>query len=127
MDIRSTSINYCSQLIDYYDIHYYPQADNVNSHATDATTSALRLRSVKSLYDPSYVDGMFPLSDIIVANFVAESWINDKIYLIPRFKQLIATYASWMMFSISEYNFGEEGIASGLAQAEALAVSYKVI
>src|SRR5213076_1745078 len=45
------------RLVDYLDIHYYPQAPGVAlSNDESAGTSALRLRSLKSLYDPAYVD-----------------------------------------------------------------------
>src|SRR4029434_8958709 len=51
------------RLLDYFDLHYYPQADGVSlSPAGNAATQALRLRSTRALWDPSYVD---------------ESWIKD--------------------------------------------------
>ncbi|HTQ79566.1 MAG TPA: glycoside hydrolase family 44 protein, partial [Thermoanaerobaculia bacterium] len=68
------------RLVDYLDVHYYPQADNVSlTNDESTTTSALRLRTLKSLYDPSYVD---------------ESWIGqatgEAVMLIPRLKAWIA-------------------------------------
>ena len=97
------------QLIDYLDFHYYPQADNVSlSDDESATTSALRLRSLKGLYDPTYVD---------------ESWIGKTVYLIPRAKQWIADRFPGMKLAITEYNWGgDNGPSSTLAHAEALAI-----
>src|SRR5262249_23159174 len=43
------------RLVDYLDIHYYPQANGV-ALTDDESVAALRLRTLKSLYDPSYID-----------------------------------------------------------------------
>lgn len=97
------------RLVDYLDVHYYPQSGNV-ALSNDETpgTAALRFRSLKSLYDPAYVD---------------ESWINDKIRLIPRMKEWIAAYLPGAKLAITEYNWGgDSGPTSALAQAEVLAI-----
>jgi Glycoside hydrolase family 44 len=97
------------RLLDYLDVHYYPQAANVTlSDDESAATSALRLRSLRSLYDPNYVD---------------ESWIGQPVELIPRMKQWIAGALPGTRLAISEYNWGnDDGPSSALAQAEALAI-----
>ncbi|HEY7512387.1 MAG TPA: glycoside hydrolase family 44 protein [Vicinamibacteria bacterium] len=107
------------KLLDYLDIHYYPQAPNVAlSDDESAATSALRLRTVKSLYDPAYLD---------------ESWINDMgmgpVRLIPRLRAWLdgrftgAAAAARPGLALSEYNWGhDDGVSSALAQAEVLAV-----
>lgn len=97
------------RLLDYLDVHYYPQAGNVAlSDDESAATSALRLRSLKGLYDPSYVD---------------ESWIGQAVDLIPRMKQWVAADLPGTRLAISEYNWGNDnGPSSALAQAEALAI-----
>ena len=57
------------RLLDYLDVHYYPQASSVFSAFTgDASIRAMRLRSTRSLWDQAYTD---------------ESWINEPVYLIP--------------------------------------------
>ena len=48
------------RLVDYLDLHYYPQDPNdaptdVAGDADDAATAARRLRSLKELYDPAWV------------------------------------------------------------------------
>lgn len=97
------------RLIDYADVHYYPQSNGVTLSDDESTaTSALRLRSLKSLYDPTYVD---------------ESWIGQPIRLIPRLKEWIAANYPGTKLAINEYNWGNDaGISSTLAQAEALAI-----
>jgi len=43
--------------VDYFDIHYYPQNDGIDD-GTSPANNAMRLRSVRSLYDPAYQDGI---------------------------------------------------------------------
>ena len=101
------------RILDYLDIHYYPQASGVALTADESIgTSALRLRTLKSLYDPTYLD---------------ESWIGtdvgQAVYLIPRMKAWIAASYPGTKLAISEYNWGsDDGISGALAQAEALAI-----
>lgn len=97
-----------SRSLDMVDVHYYPQADGVFSDKSDPTTQALRIRSVRSLWDPHYVD---------------ESWIATEVALIPRLRSWIASTYPGTGIAISEYNFGGEHDASGaVAQAEALGI-----
>ncbi len=96
------------RLVDVLDVHYYPQDGSALNDNEDATTSARRLRELKSLYDPTYVD---------------ESWIGQPVQLIPRMKALIAARCPGIGLAITEYNFGgDTGISSAIAQAEALAI-----
>ena len=95
-----------SRSLDLLDVHYYPQGSGVYSSASDPATQALRIRSVRSLYDPGYVD---------------ESWISTQIDLIPRLKQWIAQEYPGTGLAITEYNWGGEKDASGaVALAEVL-------
>jgi hypothetical protein len=97
------------RLIDDLDIHYYPQGTNIAlSDDESAASAAKRLRTVKSLYDPAYVD---------------ESWIGQPVRLIPRLKEWIAARLPGLGIAITEYNWGnDDGPSSALAQAEALAI-----
>ncbi|HYQ03509.1 MAG TPA: glycoside hydrolase family 44 protein [Polyangiaceae bacterium] len=92
--------------LDVLDVHYYPQGKNVYGTATDAEAAALRIRSTRSLWDPSYRD---------------ESWINDNVRLIPRLKEWVKLGYPGLAVSIGEYNFGGElHISGALALAEVL-------
>jgi hypothetical protein len=97
------------RVLDLLDLHYYPQAANVyggGKGGVDAKTAALRLRSTRSLWDPTYTD---------------ESWIKEPIRLLPRMKEWIDKNYPGRGISIGEWNFGGEGHVSGaLATAEAL-------
>jgi len=93
--------------VDYLDIHYYPQAEGVTLNDSEAS-AALRLRSLRSLWDPSYVD---------------DSWIDQPVMLIPRMKAIIAERSPGVKLAITEYHWGgDTGISSALAQAEVLAI-----
>jgi hypothetical protein len=97
-----------TRILDYFDLHYYPQAQGVALQgAGDADTQALRLRSTRSLWDASYKD---------------ESWINDTVRLIPRMKEWAARYPGTKT-SLGEYNWGAlDSINGALAQADVLGI-----
>lgn len=96
-----------TRLLDYVDIHYYPQSNGVSlSPAGDAATQALRLRSTRSLWDATYTD---------------ESWINENIRLLPRMKEWVANNYPGTKLAITEYNWGAlDHINGALAQADVL-------
>lgn len=97
------------RLVDQLDVHYYPQGTNVAlSNDESAGTSALRLRSLRGLYDPTYTD---------------ESWIGQPVHLIPRMKAWIAARLPGTKLALTEWNWGnDDGLSSALAHAEALAI-----
>ncbi|MBK7896748.1 MAG: glycoside hydrolase family 44 protein [Anaerolineaceae bacterium] len=98
-----------TRLLDYLDLHFYPQQSGValTSAGGDAT-QALRLRSTRALWDPTYVD---------------ESWINEPVELIPRMQDWIDTYYPGTKIAITEYNWGGlEHINGALAQADVLGI-----
>jgi hypothetical protein len=67
-------------------------------------TQLRRNRSTRSLWDPSYVD---------------ESWINDRVQLIPRLRNWVNTYYPGTGIGITEYNWGAEHHINGaIAQAD---------
>jgi Glycoside hydrolase family 44 len=107
-------------LVDYLDLHYYPQGQNVALNDDDSTATATRrLKSLKELYDPSWV---------------SDSWIGQDLDdtspyyygapdLIPRAKAWITQYCPGTKLAITEYNWGNDNTSSGaVAQAEALAI-----
>jgi hypothetical protein len=94
------------RLLDVLDVHYYPQAGGVYSGNADPATAALRLRSTRGLWDPTYKD---------------ESWIGEPVRLLPRLKEWVQQNYPGLAISIGEYNFGgEQHISGALALAEAL-------
>ena len=98
------------RLLDYLDIHFYPQQANValTKGGGTAATQAARLESTRSLWDRAYID---------------DSWINEEVYLIPRMREWIDEYYPGTKLAITEYNFGgTDHISGALAQADALGI-----
>lgn len=83
--------------LDVFSVHFYPQGGEF-SDAVDAATVGRRNRSTRQLWDP---------------NYVSESWIADKVMLIPRLKSWVNTYYPGTKTAITEYNWGAEGNMNG--------------
>ena len=64
-----------TKVLDILDVHYYPMADGVHSGQTDPATAARRIRSTRSLWDPTYKD---------------ESWIGERMRVLPLLREWIA-------------------------------------
>lgn len=96
------------RVIDYLDIHFYPQGGMALNDNETLAVSSRRLRSLRELWDPAYV---------------SESWINQPIALIPMLLQWINQYCPGTRLAITEYNWGgDNGLSSAVAQAEVLAL-----
>lgn len=97
------------RILDYLDFHYYPQASGVAlAPVGDTATRTLRLRSTRSLWDPTYTD---------------ESWIDEPVRLIPRMREWVDTYYPGTKLAIGEYNWGAlDHINGALAQADVLGI-----
>lgn len=94
--------------LDVLAVHFYPQAGGVADDRSTPALDALRLRSTRGLWDPTYTD---------------ESWIKTPVMLIPRLKQWVADDYAGTKIGITEYNFGGGNSASaGLAEGEALGI-----
>jgi hypothetical protein len=95
------------RLLDMLSVHYYPQGGEFG----DDVSSAMQLRrnqSTRSLWDPAYVD---------------QTWINDKVQLIPRLHQWADTHYPGTKIAITEYNWGAESSINGAtAQADILGI-----
>ncbi|GCE14771.1 glycoside hydrolase family 44 protein [Tengunoibacter tsumagoiensis] len=100
------------RLLNYLDVHFYAvQANNANE---DPASDAQRLRSTRSLWDPTYTE---------------ESWIGqyftpaEQVQLIPRLRTWVKQYYPGTKTALTEYNFGDvNGINGALAQADALGI-----
>jgi hypothetical protein len=94
-----------TRLLDVLDVHFYPQNGSYTG-GSDPETAALRIRSTRALWDEAYTD---------------ESWIEERVELIPRMQKWVDENYPGTLLSLGEYNFGGEGDMSGaIAQAEAL-------
>src|SRR5579871_562771 len=76
-------------LLDVFSVHFYPQGGEFGNDIS-AATQLLRNRSTRSLWD---------------SNYVAESWIGDRVQLIPRLRNWVDTYYyPGTPVAITEYN-----------------------
>jgi len=85
------------RLLDVFSVHWYPQGGEFGND-TSTTMQQLRNKSTRSLWDPNYIDA---------------TWINDKVQLIPRIRNWVATYYPGLKTAITEYNWGAESHING--------------
>jgi hypothetical protein len=84
--------------VDVLSVHFYPEGNEYGNDNSTAT-QLLRNRSTRQLWDP---------------NYTSESWINDKVNLIPRLKSWISSYYyEGTPVAITEYNWGDEAQING--------------
>ncbi len=102
------------RILDYFDLHYYPQAPNVAlSPAGDANTQALRLRSTRSLWDAAYTD----------ESWIASAGPEAQVKLIPRMKAWVDANYPGTRLAVGEYNWGAlDHLNGALAQADVLGI-----
>jgi hypothetical protein len=85
------------RLLDVFTVHYYPQGGEFSDDVSGAM-QLRRNRSTRSLWDPAYVD---------------DTWINDRVQLVPRLKNWVNTYYPGTATGITEYNWGAENHING--------------
>ena len=95
--MRQNEVATGRRLLDVFSVHWYPQGGEFGND-TSTAMQQLRNRSTRSLWDPNYVDA---------------TWINDKVQLIPRIRNWVATYYPGLKTAITEYNWGAEGHING--------------
>ena len=108
-ELHAHEVKTGERLLDLLDVHYYPQSEDIGigvKGGVDARTAAVRVRSPRALWDPSYPD---------------ESWIKEPVRLLPRLREWIDQYYPGVGIQIGEWNYGaEEDMSGGLATAETL-------
>ncbi len=94
--------------LDVLDVHFYPQGQGLYGGQTDKAAQAMRLRSTRSLWDPTYAD---------------ESWVAVPVRLIPRLREWVSQGYPGTRLGITEWNFGADShINGGLAVADVLGI-----
>jgi hypothetical protein len=106
------------RLIDYLDVHWYPElyagGERIILNDTSPESAAVRVQAPRSLWDSSYVE---------------DSWIardslgNQPIRLVPWLKERIAENYPGTKLAISEWTYGGGADVSGaVAAADALGI-----
>jgi hypothetical protein len=105
--LRQDNATTGKRLLDIFTVHYYPQGGEFS----DDVSSAMQLRrnrSTRSLWDAGYVD---------------ETWINDRVQLVPRLRNWVNTYYPGTSIGLTEYNWGAENHINGATtQADILGI-----
>ena len=105
--IHQYDVSHGTHLLDVFSAHYYPQGGEFSDNVS-TSMQLLRNRSTRSLWDPNYVD---------------QSWINDKVDLIPRLQGWVNQYDPGLQVGITEYNWGAEKHMNGATtQADILGI-----
>jgi hypothetical protein len=95
------------RLLDVFTVHYYPQGGEFSDDVSPAMQQR-RNRSTRSLWDSNYVD---------------ETWINDRVRLVPRLRDWVNQYYPGTQIGVTEYNWGAEGHINGATtQADILGI-----
>jgi hypothetical protein len=95
------------QLLNVLSAHYYPQEGEF-SNDDSAEMQAIRNRSTRSLWDPTYLD---------------TSWIDSVVQLIPRLQGWVKSYYPGLQTAITEYNWGDDSkLNGGTTQADILGI-----
>ena len=85
------------RLLDVFSLHYYPQGGEYSENVSPEM-QLRRNRSTRSLWDPNYID---------------ESWINDRVRLIPRMRQWAAEHYPNTPIALTEYSWGADAHING--------------
>jgi hypothetical protein len=107
---RATNTN--QRLLDVLTLHRYTEDSAVGGDDVTTATQLKRNRWTRSFWDTNYVD---------------ESWIGsqqvNKVMLIPRMKNWVASYYPGTKIGITEYNWGAESHINGATtQADILGI-----
>jgi hypothetical protein len=102
-------ITHNKRLLDIFSLHFYPQGGEFGDPPDVSSAMQLRRnRSTRALWDPSYTD---------------ETWIADKVQLIPRMRQWVDDHYPGTLVGVTEYNWGAENHINGAtAQADILGI-----
>jgi len=103
---------YGHRLLDYLDIHIYPQAPRISAGSTTEADNAMRLRSTRILWDP---------------NYTVESWesccYGGILDILPRMHHWIDTTYPGTRLAVSGYDFGAIDAPNGaITQALVLGI-----
>jgi hypothetical protein len=102
------------RILDYLDEHFYPQTDVPLPFrcAGGRETQALRLRSTRALWDPSYTDESYIGRTDLTPN---------QVKLLPRLRTWVRRNYPGTRTAVTEYNWGAlEHVTGALAQADIL-------
>lgn len=107
-------------LVDVYDIHWYPEihSNGKNGHRitgsnTSPATNKVRVQAPRSWWDKGFNE----------KSWISKDALGENVALFPRMHSWTQKYNPNMGLAITEYTFGgEHHISGGIAQADALGI-----
>ena len=104
------------RLVDYLDLHWYPEARGDGTRISDTSSAAgaaARVQAPRSLWDPAYAEDSWIVND----------YLHEPIALLPRLRQQIAGHDDGIKLAFSEWNYGGGNDISGaIATADVLGI-----
>ena len=115
--VHAAEVTAGHRLVDYLDLHWYPEAKGPAGRITGTNTSpgevTARVQAPRSLWDPTY-----DTEDSWVATSV-----GGAIRLLPRLQEKIDAHGPGTRLGFSEWNYGAGGdISGGVATADVLGI-----
>jgi len=106
-ELRQREEKSAVKLLDVFTFHFYPAGGEFSDDVSHEM-QLRRNRSTRTLWDPDYRD---------------PSWIDDRVRLIPRMKELVASNYPGLAIGITEYDWGAvDHINGATAQADILGI-----
>jgi hypothetical protein len=106
-ELHQRHIESGQRLLDVFTVHFYPQGGEFSDDVSPAM-QLRRNRSTRALWDPAYRD---------------ETWINDRVRLIPRLHEWVDTHYPGTAIGLTEYSWGADHHMNGAtAQADVLGI-----
>jgi hypothetical protein len=114
--MKAAELTVGHRLIDFLDLHWYPEATGSSGRITGAGISAsevqARVQAPRSLWDSTYAETSW-----------IESYVGGPIALLPRLKAKIAANYPGTQLAFTEWNYGGGGDISGaVATADVLGI-----
>lgn len=115
--MRAAETTHGKRLVDYLDLHWYPEATGggvrITGPETSAAVVAARVQAPRSLYDPTYRE----------TSWITNDYYNAPIRLIPRTRDRITANYPGTELAFTEWNYGGGGHISGaIASADVLGI-----
>ncbi len=114
--LRQASMTQGTRLVDYLDLHWYPEAQGGGARIIGTSTTAAqvtaRVQAPRSLWDTTYNETSW-----------VQQYLGGPIRLIPRLKQQIQANWPGTELAFTEWNYGAgDHISGGVATADVLGV-----
>jgi hypothetical protein len=114
--LRAAEATAGHRLVDYLDLHWYPEArgDGVRiSDVADGAGAAARVQAPRSLWDPTYREDSWIANDVV----------QGPIALLPSLRRDLDAHYPGTKLAFTEWNYGGgDHISGALATADALGV-----